>query len=214
VSERSPGPHGPLADRSVAITISQPELLGKGFRPYERYRYALPGDPRPDARTHDALRFGPVVAVLPIDLARDEVVLIRQFRLPAHLATGKGELIEIVAGHVEGKERPAQAAQRECVEEIGVAPSRLIELFTYLPTPGASDEEITLFLGIVDASRVPESAGLAAEHEETRPLRVPIDAALAALAEGKMRNGLLVLALHWLALNRGGLAEIAGRKAG
>jgi ADP-ribose pyrophosphatase len=208
VSERIPRPSGPLADQPVAISISAPELLGKGFRPYERYRYALPGDPRPDARTHDALRFGPVVAVLPIDLARDEVVVIRQFRLPAHLATGKGELIEIVAGHVEGSEALAQAAHRECLEEIGVAPTKLVELFTYLPTPGASDEEITLFLGIVDASLAPASAGLAAEHEETRPMRVSIDAALAALAEGKMRNGLLVLALHWLALNRRKLGEI------
>ena len=58
----------------------------------------------------------------------------------------------------------------------------LTELFTYLPTPGASDEQITLFLGIVDAAQVPEAAGAAAEREETRPLRVPIDAALAALS--------------------------------
>jgi ADP-ribose pyrophosphatase len=213
VSERSPGPNGPLADQPVAITISKPELIGKGFRPYERYHFGLPGDAKPDVRTHDVLRFGSVVAVLPIDLARDEMVMIRQFRLPAHLATGRGELIEIVAGHVEGKEALAQAAHRECLEEIGVAPTKLIELFTYLPTPGASDEEITLFLGIVDASLVPASAGLAIEHEVTRPLRVSIDAALAALAEGKMRNGLLVLALHWLALNRGRLGEVVGGEA-
>ena len=91
-----------------------------------------------------------------------------------------------------------------------VAPGALTELFTYLPTPGASDEQITLFLGIVDAAQVPDQAGAAAEREETRPLRVSIDAALAALAGGAMHNGLLVLALHWLALNRGRLREIAG----
>ena len=189
--------------------MSPPELLGKGFRAYERYRFTLPVDAVRDTRLHDVLRFGSVVGVLPVDIEHDEVVLIRQFRLPAQIASGKGELIEIVAGHVEGSEDLAQAAQRECLEEIGVAPTGLIELFTYLPTPGASDEEITLFLGLVDASRVPERAGLAAEHEETRPVRVSIDAALAALAEGKMRNGLLVLALHWLALNRARLAEMA-----
>jgi ADP-ribose pyrophosphatase len=42
----------------------------------------------------------------------------------------------------------------------------------------------------------------------TRPLRVPIDAALAALAEGTMRNGVLIMALQWLALNRARLREI------
>src|SRR6202043_468651 len=99
---------------------------------------------------------------------------------------------------------------RECLEEIGVAPAALTELFTYLPTPGASDEQITLFLGIVDAAQVPDQAGAAAEREETRPLRLSIDDALAALAHGTMHNGLLVLALHWLALNRGRLKEISG----
>ena len=89
-----------------------------------------------------------------------------------------------------------------------MAPGLLVELFTYLTSPGMSDEEITLFLGIVDASGVPERAGAAAEHEETVPMRVPIDAALAALAAGTVRNGPLIIALQWLALNRGRLSEI------
>lgn len=200
-----------LKDLPVEVSLSEPELLGKGFRTYERYRYTLPGDdPERDARTHDLIRFGRIVAVLPIDLDRDEVVLIRQFRLPVHLANRNGDVVEIVAGHVEAGEKLAAAARRECIEEIGVAPSALTELFTYLPTPGASDEQITLFLGIVDAAQVPEAAGAAAEREETLPLRVPIDAALAALGHDTMHNGLLLMALYWLALNRGRLREIAG----
>lgn len=199
-----------LADGAVEVSLSEPELLGKGFREYVRYRYSLPGDdPQRDGRTHDLVRFGHIVSVLPVDLARNEVVLIRQFRLPAHLANRKGELVEIVAGHVEPGEQLVEAARRECREEIGVAPSGLAELFTYFPTPGGSDERITLFLGLVDAAQVPDRAGSAAEREETQPFRVSVDAALAALAGGTMHNGLLVLALHWLALNRGRLAEIA-----
>jgi ADP-ribose pyrophosphatase len=211
VSESRSPTDASLADLPVEVSLSAPELLGKGFRAYQRYRYALPGDdPELDVRTHDLVKFGPIVAVLPVDLDRNEVVLIRQFRLPAHLANGNGDLVEIVAGHVEAGEQLAQAAHRECLEEIGVAPLALTELFTYFPTPGASDERITLFLGIVDAARVPDQAGAAAEREETKPLRVPIDVALAALSGNTMHNGLLVLALHWLALNRGRLKEIAG----
>jgi ADP-ribose pyrophosphatase len=209
--QRPPPEDARLNDLPVDVSLSAPELLGQGFRTYQRYRYTLPGDdPGLEPRTHDLVRFGRIVAVLPVDLKRDEVVLIRQFRLPAQLANHNGDLVEIVAGHVEADEDLPQAAHRECLEEIGVAPSGLTELFTYLPTPGASDEQITLFLGVVDAAQVPEAAGAAAEREETRPLRVPIDAALAALAGDTMHNGLLVLALHWLALNRGRLKEISG----
>jgi ADP-ribose pyrophosphatase len=214
--QRPPPTDARLNDVPAEVSLSAPELLGKGFRTYQRYRYTLPGDdPGLEPHTHDLVRFGRIVGVLPVDLERDEVVLIRQFRLPAQLANGNGEMVEIVAGHVEAGEKLIEAAHRECLEEIGVAPRGLTELFTYLPTPGASDEQITLFLGIVDAAQVPEAAGAAAEREATRPLRVPIDAALAALGSDTMHNGLLVLALHWLALNRGRLKEIAdsGRSA-
>ena len=199
-------PANPIADDRADVVIDGREVLAEGFRRYERLRVRRSGENVP--RPLDVLRAGPAAAVLPIDPGRDEVVLLRQFRLAAHLANGRGNLVEIVAGHVEADEQPAEAARRECVEEIGVAPGLLVELFTYLTSPGMSDEEITLFLGIVDASGVPERAGAAAEHEETVPMRVPIDAALAALAAGTVRNGPLIIALQWLALNRGRLSEI------
>jgi ADP-ribose pyrophosphatase len=213
LSQRTPPSKELLKDFPVDASISPPELLGKGFRTYLRFHYTLPGENPAHPHTHDLIRFGRIVAVLPVDLARDEVVLIRQFRLPAQVANGRGDMVEIVAGHVEAGERPAEAARRECVEEIGVAPRALAELFTYLPTPGASDEQITLFLGIVDAAQVPDRAGSAAEREETHPFRVPIDLALGALADGAIHNGLLLLALHWLARNRGRLKEIVGGSA-
>ena len=199
-------PANPIADDRADVAIAGREVLAEGFRRYERLRVRRGGENVP--RPLDVLRTGPAAAVLPIDPGRDEVVLLRQFRLAAHLANGRGNLVEIVAGHVEADEQPAEAARRECVEEIGVAPGLLVELFTYLTSPGMSDEEITLFLGVVDASGVPERAGAAAEHEETVPMRVPIDAALAALAAGTVRNGPLIIALQWLALNRGRLSEI------
>ena len=196
----------PIADDRADVVIAGREVLDEGFRRYERLRVRRSGENVP--RPLDVLRSGPAAAVLPIDPGRDEVVLLRQFRLAAHLANGRGNLVEIVAGHVEADEQPAEAARRECVEEIGVAPGLLVEFFTYLTSPGMSDEEITLFLGVVDASGVPQRAGAAAEHEETVPMRVPIDAALAALAAGTVRNGPLIIALQWLALNRGRLSEI------
>jgi len=199
-------PANPIADDRADLLIAGREVLAEGFRRYERLRVRRSGENVP--RPLDVLRSGPAAAVLPIDPGRDEVVLLRQFRLAAHLANGRGNLVEIVAGHVEADEQPAEAARRECVEEIGVAPGLLVELFTYLTSPGMSDEEITLFLGIVDASGVPERAGAAAEHEETVPMRVPIDTALATLAAGTVRNGPLIIALQWLALNRGQLSEI------
>jgi len=192
-----------LTDRPVEAALSAPQTLGKGFFDYQRFKVTLPAG----TQTRDVLRAGKVIAVLPLDIARGEIVMIRQFRPAAHLANGEGEMVEIVAGRVEAGEELAETARRECQEEIGVAPNALIELFSYLPTPGLTDEEVTLFVAAVDASKVPERTH-PTEGEYIRVLRVPIDAALEALTKGTMHNGPLVLALHWLALNRARVAEI------
>jgi len=194
-----------LADRPVDIALSPPESLGEGFFNYVRYRLTLKGV----AETRDIVRAGKVVAVLPLDLARGEIVLIRQFRLAAHLANGKGGLVEIVAGRVEAGEGLADAARRECREEIGVAPVKLIELFSYLTTPGLTDEEVTMFVGAVDAAAVP-AAHVTADGEQIETMRVPIEDALAAAEKGRMRSGPLVIGLQWLALNRARVAELIG----
>src|SRR5262249_14055536 len=204
-----------IADEPANVVIEGREVLARGFRPYERVRARHAGG---DIETRDVLRAAAAVAVLPIDLTCAEGVLIRPFRLPAQLAHGKGDLVEIVAGHVEANESARETARRECIEEIGVAPQALIEtarrecieeigvapqalieLFTYLTSPGLIDEEITLFLGIVGAASAALAQG--AEREASALLRVPIDAALSALAAGSVRNGPLVVALQWLPLH-------------
>lgn len=192
-----------LADRTTDVTVSQPESFAKGFFRYERYRLTL----QDAAQTREVVHAGKVAAVLPLDVERNEIVLIRQFRLAAHLANGRGDLVEIVAGRAEPGEQVADTAWRECREEIGVAPTALVELFSYLTTPGLTDEEVTVFLAAVDAARVPERTQ-PTEGECITVLRVPIDAALDALSRGAMRNGPLVIALQWLALNRARVGEL------
>ncbi|HEX4556934.1 MAG TPA: NUDIX hydrolase [Xanthobacteraceae bacterium] len=204
-----PGMPDLLADRPADVSVSPPTVLAEAFHDLERFSVTLRN---PDGETlsslRDVLRVGKVTAVLPVDLARGELVLIRQFRVAAHLATRNGELVEIVAGHVEAGETPAEAAMRECVEEIGVRPKALYRMFEFLPAPGSIDEYATLFLGTVDAAGVPERAGAADEKEATRPVRVPIETAIAALERGTMHNGFLILALQWLALHRDRLDAI------
>ena len=197
------------ADRPANVELGEPDKLADGFRDYWRYHLTLrdPGH-APLRQQRDILIGGRVIAVLPVDLARDEVVLIRQFRLPAHIGTGKGDMVEIVAGRVEAGETEAAAARRECEEEIGVAPDRLIELFSFMTTPGITDEIIVLFLASVDASRVPARSGAADEGERIETIRLSFDDAVALVQGGGVANGPMILALQWLALNRARLGAL------
>jgi ADP-ribose pyrophosphatase len=201
-----------VADRAAEVKLSAPTVIGRGFMTYERYELAISRDgDEPLKQTRDVLRASHVAAVLPIDIRRGEIVLLHQFRLPAHLATGRGELVEIVAGRVDGEETALAAASRECREEIGVAPECLIELYSVLPTPGFTDEYVTFFLGFVDSTKALVRGGLVGETEDTRPFVVSIDDAIAALDQGSIANGLFVSALQWLALHRDRLQEYYDR---
>jgi ADP-ribose pyrophosphatase len=193
-----------LFDKPIHAALSDAESRGGGFYRYERYRVAVDGS----NVERDVLRVGRVVVILPIDLARDEIVLIRQFRLGAHLALGLGDVLEVPAGRVERSEDVLAAARRECIEETGVAPDALAPIFDLMPSAGSSDEHMFFFVAAVDASKVSERAGAAHEHEITHPFRVPVSAALEAVRAGRLHYGAAVVALQWLALNRARLAEI------
>ena len=200
----------PLSDQPADVALEGPYAPVRGFYRHEQYlvtHRGSAGAPHP----REVVHVGKVVVILALDLDRDEIVLIREFRLGAHMATGCGDVVEVPAGRVEKDEPLIEAARRECLEETGVAAQTLIPLFSVMPSPGVSDELQFYFLALVDAARVPAQAGAEHEREETRPLRVRIDDALAALNGGRIRYGAAIFALQWLALNRNRLAEIVRR---
>src|SRR4029078_11871379 len=132
----------------------------------------------------------------------------RQFRVAAHIANGRGDVIEFVAGRGAPKETRVDAALRECREEIGVPPAKTVRLLSYLTTPGLTDEEITIFLCSIDASAVREGPRAPADGEHLCVARVPIADAIRSLNNDVMRCSPLVIGLQWLALNLARLQEL------
>ena len=167
-------------------------------------------DHRPVTQERVVVMGGKVALVFPVDVTRQKLVMIRQFRLPAHLANGRGDLVEFVAGRVEAGETLAEAASRECKEETGVTPAKVVELLTYLSTPGVTDEEVTMFLAAVDSAQVSEGPLVSPDGERLFVHLVSIDEAVAALDRNAMRFGPLIIGLQWLALNRSRIAEMLG----
>src|SRR5262249_51038229 len=108
-----------LADLPADVVVSRPQVLAKAYRDYHRYSVTLKGDAGPVVQERDVSIGGKVVVVIPIDVVRQEIVLIHQFRLPAHLANGQGDLVEFVAGSVEMSESLSEGARRACTQALG-----------------------------------------------------------------------------------------------
>ncbi len=145
---------------------------------------------------------GHVVAVLPYDPVRDEIVLIEQFRIGAYSA-GMGPWIsEIVAGVIDAGQEPDDVARRETHEETGLEIEDLIPVCRYLSSPGASTETVRLYCARVDATAAAGIHGHADEGEDIRVYTLPFAEMRARLAAAEYDNALTIIGLQWLVLNR------------
>ena len=109
-----------FADRGAEAQVSDPELLGAGFRPYERFTVELGQAAGGKLRVvRDLLRIGRMVGVIAVDLQRDEIMVLRQFRLAAQLGTRRGGRLESARARGRGVRNQADAADsgayRRCV---------------------------------------------------------------------------------------------------
>jgi ADP-ribose pyrophosphatase len=95
------------------------------------------------------------VVIIPVTAAGD-IILVRQYR---H-AIGRFAW-ELPAGSLKPSEDAADAARRECHEEVGLVPARLTPLGSFFPTPGYCDEDMNFFRA--DGLREPTA------HEPARP---------------------------------------------
>lgn len=150
-------------------------------------------------RRHDA------VGVLLYDVERDAVVLIEQFRVGALDDPVSPWKLEMVAGLVKEGESPAEVARRESLEEAGCRVNELIKLFGYYPSPGACDEWVTLFCGLVDSQGLGGVHGLDEENEDIRVHVLPFLQARELLRGGRLDNAMCLIAFQWLEAERASL---------
>ncbi len=89
--------------------------------------------------TWELVRHPGAVAIVPF-ADKKHLLLLRQFRYAAD-----GDLWEIPAGTLEKNEAPLACAKRELEEETGFKARKWIYLTRFFPTPGISDEMMTLY---------------------------------------------------------------------
>jgi nudix-type nucleoside diphosphatase (YffH/AdpP family) len=139
---------------------------------------------------------GDAIAVLPVDRARDKVLLIRQFRWPVFEWGVKELLIEAVAGKLDG-DTPEDCARREAMEEAGVTLSALELISHCFPSPGAVKERMTVFLADYDSTAPREKGGgHAHEGEDIEVLELSLDEAYAMIASGEIIDTKTILLLQ------------------
>jgi nudix-type nucleoside diphosphatase (YffH/AdpP family) len=144
---------------------------------------------------------GNAAALLPYNLADRTVVLVRQFRFPAYINGYDDLLIEAVAGMLDDAS-PEMRIRSEAEEEIGYRLGDVKKVFEAFMSPGAVTEKLYFFVAEYDASmQVTDGGGVADEGEDIEVLQLPIDEALAMIADGRIVDAKTVMLLQYAALN-------------
>jgi len=147
----------------------------------------------------------PAACILLHDRERDIVVLVKQFRLPAHLIGEPSFMIEVPAGLLDGEDAE-DAIRREAMEETGYRIRDVRFVFKALTSPGSVTEVIHFFHASIDLSdRINEGGGLADEHEDIEVLEFPLDKAVTMIADGEIIDAKTIMLLQWAVLNRAAL---------
>ena len=120
------------------------------------------------------------VCVIPI-CDNGDVLCVRQFRYPF------GEpLIESPAGKLDSPdENPDSAVRRELREETGAVSNKITYLGQYYGSPAILDERIYMYM----AEDLSFGETDFDEDEFIEPLRIPLEALVQMVLEGKIRDG-------------------------
>jgi nudix-type nucleoside diphosphatase (YffH/AdpP family) len=149
----------------------------------------------------DVFDRGNAATLLPYNLTRRSVVLVRQFRYPAYLNGHDDLLIEAAAGLLDDAE-PEARIRAEAEEEIGYRLHDVHKVFEAFMSPGAVTEKLHFFVAeYEDGMRIGSGGGLADEGEDIEVLELPIDEALAMIADGRIVDAKTIMLLQYAALH-------------
>lgn len=123
--------------------------------------------------------------VLALDDNQD-IYLVKQFRVGA-----QAPLREIPAGKLEGDESPLLCARRELLEEVGCIADSWQLLTQYYPSPGYTDELISVFL----ATNLSKGKQQLEEGEFLTVEKLPLDTAIAEVKSGQISDGKTIIAV-------------------
>jgi GDP-mannose pyrophosphatase NudK len=134
---------------------------------------------------------------------KQQIILIRQFRLPTYLnGNPSGQLIETCAGLLD-KDDPETCIKKEILEETGYQIEHVSKVFEAFTSPGAVTENLHCFVAeYTDAMKKNAGGGLPEEQEEIEVLEIPFKTAVEWLHSGKIKDAKTIMLMQYALIHK------------
>lgn len=131
------------------------------------------------------------------------IILIRQFRIPSYLnGNESGLLIETCAGMLDADD-PETCIKKEIFEETGYKIEKVTKVFEAFMTPGAVTESIHYFIAEYnDKMKSTLGGGLHTEQEDIEVLEMPFTKAIQLLNEGTIKDAKTMLLIQYAQIHK------------
>ncbi|MEL6681212.1 MAG: gamma-glutamylcyclotransferase [Pseudomonadota bacterium] len=191
-------------DGDIKVLDRKPPL-GHFFR-YQRFsvRHSQFRGGQSDLLSREIFEGVDAAILLPYDPVSDRVLLVEQLRFGPVIRNDPNPwMLEPVAGIVDARETPEDAARREALEEAGITLRDLAFSGSFYPSPGASTDYFYTYVGLCDLPmNEAYLGGIAGESEDLRLHPISFLGAMDLLDTGEIATGPLFFLLYWLSRHR------------
>lgn len=185
------------------VRIKETEVLSDNWYLLNKVTFEyLRNDGEWQTQIRESYDRGNGAAVFMYNKETQNIILIRQFRLPSFLnGNESGLLIETCAGLLDDDD-PETCIKKEIFEETGYKINKVTKVFETFMSPGAVTEQIHYFIAeYTDQMKATNGGGLAAEQEDIEVLEMPFSKAKELLSQGQIKDAKTMLLLQYAMLN-------------
>ncbi len=146
---------------------------------------------------------GDGACILLYNIAKNTVILIKQFRMPSYIdRDNDGMMIEVCAGLLDNDD-PVTCIIKEVEEETGYKIDTVKKVLEVYSSPGAMTEKLYYFITEYNETmKVSDGGGLVSETEEIEVLEYNFDTALKMINSGEIKDAKTILLLQYIRINR------------
>jgi nudix-type nucleoside diphosphatase (YffH/AdpP family) len=194
------------------VVVTDVELLASGWHVLRRTTFEQRHrDGRWTTEQRETYDRGNGATILLYDVARETVLLTRQFRFPVYVnGHPDGLFVETAAGLLDDDD-PETAIRREAAEELGVQVGPVELVFAPWTSPGSVTERLYCYAApYTPADRTGAGGGVAEEGEDIEVVELPFAKALTMIGTGEIADAKTMLLLQWAALS-GPFAQAGSR---